>query len=348
MAATLLQHLDRARFRPVLALVEKTGELLADVPPDVPVIDLGAGRVRFAPFAILKAIRETKPDVVFSFQGYLNLVVALTRPFISSKIRYICRETNIPSILNAYHTSPRMLHVAYMILYRFFDKIVCQTTYMKEDLIRYAGVNAARVVAIHNPVDVSYIAERSDTGKRVLPLSVYNIVAAGKLQYQKGFDLLLKTYAQILQDSMHLTILGKGPLEKELKHLVKDLRLESKVTFAGFQDDPYPYMAQADLFVLSSRYEGLPNVVLEAGACGTPVVAFSCPAGLDEVIEEGSTGWLAPPEDTVALGRCILRAMGERLDRNMIRQQIKKKFGVEKICSMYESFLLECTGDSRK
>ena len=96
--------------------------------------------------------------------------------------------------------------------------------------------------------------------------------------------------------------------EKKLKKLASELGLSTQVAFKGFVQNPYPYMAQADLFVLSSRYEGCPNAVLEAMACGTPVVAFRCKGGMDEIIDDGVNGWLAEPENVVDFATAVEKA----------------------------------------
>jgi len=138
-----------------------------------------------------------------------------------------------------------------------------------------------------------------------------------------------------------LTILGQGPEEENLKLIALELGLKERITFTGFVQNPYPYMSQADLFVLSSRFEGFPNVVLEAMACGTPVVAFECPGGINEIIEEGVNGWKVNLEDTSALARAIETAMKTQLDSNLIRKYVQERFGVKKIVQEYERAFLE-------
>jgi glycosyltransferase involved in cell wall biosynthesis len=110
------------------------------------------------------------------------------------------------------------------------------------------------------------------------------LVSAGRLTYQKGFDMLIDAVARCTR-SVHLTILGEGPLRRELEERARAKGVSDRVRFAGFLKNPYPFFAQSDAFVLSSRYEGFPNVVLEALACGAPVIALPAPGGVREILE---------------------------------------------------------------
>jgi glycosyltransferase involved in cell wall biosynthesis len=159
-----------------------------------------------------------------------------------------------------------------------------------------------------------------------------NLIAVGRLAYQKGFDTLLDIMKQ-LDDRYHLTLLGDGPNRKALIQYIKDNNLQNKVTLKGFVDNPYPYMRQADIFVLSSRFEGFPNVVLESNACNTPVIAFDCPGGTKEIIVENKNGWLVECQN--------VKKFIDKLTKLDYQKQINNsfsKFKVEEIINQYESF----------
>jgi len=194
----------------------------------------------------------------------------------------------------------------------------------------------AKLRVIHNPVDFDSIARKTAGSKKCLPQDKFNLLTVGKLTYQKGFDLLIKAMAKINNRSFFLTILGKGPEEKSLRMLIDKLNLNDCIQLAGYKNNPYKYMKQADLFVLSSRFEGFPNVLLEANACGSPIVAFSCPGGIKEIIDDGVNGWTVPPGNIQLLAEKIKYANNRPLDRNAISQYIQKKFDHRKIISRYE------------
>ena len=337
----LLKHIDRTRFTPSLALVENKGPFLADLPEDIEVIDLKAGRVRYALPKIVGLVREKAPDLIFSCIGYLTLAVIMVRPLMPRGVKIIGRETNIPSLNILQSPFPRLLRCLYCWLNPRIDALVCQSEDMREDLTKLFNFPPDKALVINNPVDVEEIGKRARNKERVLHQGKVNVLAAGKLKHQKGFDLLIRSMALIRMNDWRLTILGEGAEENSLKLLSKELNLFSKITFAGFVSNPYPYMAQSDLFVLSSRFEGFPNVVLEALACGVPVVAFDCPGDIGEIIEDGVNGWKVDRGNTTAFADTIERALAARWDRDLIKKSVEKKFGAKKIIAEYERVFLE-------
>ena len=337
----LLRHIDRSRFIPILSLVEKKGAFLEHLPKDIEVIDLDAGRVLYSLPWIVALVREKRPDMVFSTIGYLSLGIAMVHPFMPRGTMIIARETNIPSINMGQSPFPRVFRFLYRWLYPKLDKVICQSNDMMNDLVENFSFPLEKAVVINNPVDGEEIWTDAQEEKNIFPEGKVVILAAGKLMYQKGFDLLLKSMSQIRHRGFYLTILGQGPEEVNLKRLVYELDLATRVTFKGFVDNPYSYMAQADLFVLSSRFEGFPNVVLEALACGVPVVAFDCPGDIGEIIEDGVNGWKVDRGNTTAFADTIERALAARWDRDLIKKSVEKKFGAKKIIAEYERVFLE-------
>jgi len=291
---TLLRHLDRTRFRLALAVVDmRKAAYGGDVPEDVEVIDLGCARVRYALPKIVRLIWRRRPDVVFSTLGHLNLALAIIRPLLPNGVRYMARESNIVSEVIRCGSTPPMWGWAYRHFYRRFDAVVCQSHDMRDDLVENFALPAERTVVINNPVDVDRIRhlaleplatgfEQENGGDGDARI---HLVAAGRLSHQKGVDLLIEALALCGSSRFRLTILGEGPLLGDLVQLAQDKGVAPQVRFVGFQKNPYPFFARADAFVLSSRFEGFPNVILEALACGTPVIALPAPGGIREILE---------------------------------------------------------------
>ena len=338
---TLIRHVDRTRFIPELVVLSKVGPLLDELPEDVPVNDLRCRKVRYSLPKIARLIRRRRPALVFSTLGHLNLALLICRFLIPSKVKFVIRETNIPSINLKQSKFPRLLPLLYALLYGKADIIICQSKDMREDLIRSFRVLPEKTVVINNPVDVDAISRRSEFVGRLYYRKGINLLAAGKLKYQKGFDLLLEAMACIKENEINLTILGEGPEKRSLMQLRDVLGLNARVTFRGFVKNPYPYMAKADVFVLSSRFEGFPNVVLEAMACSKPVVAFECPGGINEIIKNGENGWKIDIGDIRGFAEAIRRSVGMEWESETIREQIEKKFGVRKIVAIYEKLFLK-------
>ena len=285
---TLLKYLDRNKFDLHLALISKEGPYLAEVPDDVPVYDLEAKRVRYAFIPMLKLIRKLKPEVVISTLGHLNLSLIMLKWLMPTGTRLFVRQTNIISESLKLSSFPVFWRFVYSLLYKRADCIICQSDYMKDDLVSNLGVPEDKIVRVYNPVDIKLIRKRANSGENpFFRTSSTNLIAVGRLNRVKGYDRLLNSMPDLLKliPNAKLWIIGEGELEEELKEQCNKLGLNEKVRFVGFQENPYVWMKYADLFVLSSYHEGLPNVLLEAIACNCPVVVLDHPGGTREIME---------------------------------------------------------------
>ena len=225
-------------------------------------------------------------------------------------------------------------------LFKFADRIICPANAIKNDLQINFGIRPDKMITIYNPVQVDEIRSNLHSGQPDKPSSVYNIVSAGTLEHRKGFDLLINVMAKLVKenDKVHLTLLGDGPEKENLRQRINSLNLSGNVSLAGFQKNPFIYFSKADLFVLSSRYEGLPNAMLESLACGTPVVAFNCPGGIDEIIVNESQGALVPENDVQALSKAIEKQM--RSLNHTKDSLLPEKFDVKAVVPAYEKLVL--------
>ncbi len=318
---TLLRHLDRHRFEPHLVLVEAAGPYLGDVPGDVRIHQLGTRRVRHAIPLLVLALWRLRPHVVVSTQGYMNFTLLLIRPLLRSKL--VVREV-IGDRYMAHSRYRDLLHRWYLHLVRRADRIITQSDAAADDMRVRVQPRPGQLVRLHNPVDAAGVTRRARAAACPYEGDEMQVVAAGRLDPQKGFDLLLEAFAGVLAAGVpaRLTILGEGPERAALVARAARLDIDGAVRFAGFQHNPYPYFAHADLFVLSSRFEGLPNVVLEALACGCPVVAFDCPAGVREVVRDGMNGLLVPPEDVGGLRDAMVRLLASPEELARLRTRI--------------------------
>lgn len=288
---TLLRHLDRSKFRLALAVVDmRSAVFLRDVPTDVELIDLSCTRVRYALYKIVRLIWLRKPEIVFSTLGHLNLALAIVRPMLPHNIRYVARETTVISEEISGCSHPWIWRLAYKLFYGRFENVICQSIDMRNDLITNFGFSGTKAIVIANPVDIERIRQLAalpmpqDFSANDRARGFIYLVAAGRLSPEKGFDILIEALALCGNLRLKLTLLGDGPQRGELERLAKSKGIDHQIQFVGFQTNPYPFFASADVFVLSSRYEGFPNVVLEALVCGTPVIATPAPGGVREIL----------------------------------------------------------------
>ena len=272
-------------------------------------------------------LKELRPSVVISFQDKVNVLSLLAAAGLSIPV-VIC-ERNDPRMRPISPSWRRLRRV----LYRWASALVVQTHSLQpwgESL-----VGAEKVYIVPNPVSSpglsSGVEEHEDN----------TIVAAGRLVEQKGFDVLLQAVAQC-KCQWSLKIIGDGPLRAQLENQAKQLGIADKVHFVGRVDDPNIIFRDASLFVLSSRYEGFPNVLVEAMACGLPAVSFDCASGPGEIVRQGVDGLLVPPGDASAMANAIdeLMLMPERrMSLAKRAPEVVDRFSLDTVMSKWDSLI---------
>ena len=227
--------------------------------------------------------------------------------------------------------------------YPHADAAVGVSRGVASDLTELVGVPVGRVHTIYNPVVSEALVRDIDQpcGHPWLDDSDQQVIlAAGRLSEQKDFSTLLTAFARLRgRCPSRLIVLGKGHLRLVLEAQAKELRIAEHVDFPGFVRNPCAFMAKANLFVLSSRHEGLPTVLIEAMACGCPVVSTDCPFGPDEILEGGRWGELVPVGDAKALSEAMLRTLENPHPREALRKRASV-FGIEQAVARYENLLL--------
>lgn len=278
---TLIARLDRTRFHPHLIVLDAHGPLASCVPADIPVITLGHGRLRSALPALARALHRLRPAAVVATIGYLNLGVLALRPVLPARTRIIVREANLPlPALRGLPTSAPARWL-YRRLYRRADAVVCPAEAVAEAMIREHRISPHQIHVVYSPVDVAAVRAAAVPIERA-PGAGPRLVAAGRLHRQKGFDRLLPLCGELPPDA-RLCIMGEGPAREELAGQARRLGVADRVGFPGFRSDPWRLIAGADAFLLPSRWEGMPNVALEALALGVPVIATPEAGGIVEV-----------------------------------------------------------------
>jgi glycosyltransferase involved in cell wall biosynthesis len=331
---TLCNHLDRSKFKPTLVLFSQEGMPLDLLNSDVEVIDLKIDRIRYAIFKVISLIRKNKPDIVFGGWGEVSAFLSPIIPLFRNT-KFVARETNVVSE----HVKRKEIRFFYR-FYNNFHRIIAQSDDMQKDLVENIHINPDKIVKINNPVDVEFIQKQMNSEKKFFDSAVKNVVAIGNLSERKGFDLLLNVFAHLKNESIHLSILGDGRDLAILWQQKEELGLD-KVEFLGVQPNPYPFLHQADLFVLSSRYEGFPNVLLEAGVCGTYALANDCPGGINEIIQKGINGEISDIQNAGKFAERINELVHQNYDSAKIQESIISRFSREGILEKYNQILSE-------
>ncbi|MBC8019488.1 MAG: glycosyltransferase [Verrucomicrobia bacterium] len=208
-------------------------------------------------------------------------------------------------------------------------------------------------MTIHNGVDLELLnrlaAEPAEAGKPdATRYDGVTIITSGRLTQQKGHDLLLQAFSRVCRvEPCKMIILGEGVLRGDLEHLACTLGIADRVVFAGWQQNPFRFLAMADIFVLSSHYEGFPNALLEAMALGLPVISTDCPTGPAELLDGGRYGLLVPPNDPDALANALLTLVRDRTQRQRYAGMSVERaaaFSLTGMVASYESLLEDMVG----
>lgn len=335
--ASILRSLDREKFEPHLCLFSLTGKEASAIPADIPLHPLAAGLRPASFFLVWKLralIKEIKPDKVFSVLWSVNIIAAAAAML--AGVPAVLNEATTPSKSVLRYSFPALRARLLRFFYTRAERVITVSDYAKEDLERSFGIPAGRITTVHNgirPGDTERAASAYDPGA-----SGY-ILACGGLNWWKNYSLLIKAVTGM--PGVKLVILGKGPLEEQLR--LEAAAAGVDLLLPGHKENPYPYFKKAAALVLTSKYEGFPNVLLEAMACGTPVVSVDCPGGIREIIENGKTGLIVPQDDPAALraalGGLLKDAPGAKSLAEGARKKLEEEFLFEKMLAGYSRIL---------
>jgi glycosyltransferase involved in cell wall biosynthesis len=285
----------------------------------------GVGRILSLPLQaaeLARQLRNWRPDVCVSVLPRSNIAHVMTRWFGNRQPVLITEQV---SSRDAYPSKSIKDRVMRSMIARFYpqaDQVFPSSEGVKEGLTRF-GVDRDRMQVVYNAVSLSEIHQAASASVPAANTdSVPTIITVGRLAYQKDHETLLRAFALTRRRlEARLVLVGQGPLRDDLTALARELEISDRVLFAGWQENPFAWMANADLFVLSSRFEGFGNVVVEAMACGLPVVSTDCPSGPSEILANGDAGILVPVGDVHAMAD----AMCAVLQDGKLRKQLADK-----------------------
>ncbi len=353
----ILKHIDRTRIEPHLYLLDRLGEFLQDVPHDVRVTAFSdvaqasgwyfPGRVRRQQIEHLaKTLREHRIDVLYDRTFLMPLI---TGP--------ASAQANVPRIstivadprADLRNNVHRFRWLKQRLLARAYREASCVVA-VSQELAQLSaelyGLDDNRIRTIYNGFDFETIDRLASEPCPELDRACFNIVSIGRLQEQKAVDQLLlalkQLEAKLLPKPLRVWVIGEGPDAARLSRMTRELGLTSTVSFVGYQANPYRWLRNAQLFVLTSRSEGMPNVLVEAMACGTPVISTNCQFGPSEILNEAQLGTLIPVDDPDALAAAIEKSCGENKPRRTqaARESIEARFSTQACVSQLTEVIL--------
>ncbi len=325
----------------VLAFLE--GPYLSLVPPEVRIVDLECKRLRESLPALARYLKENKPTVLLTAMEDTNLIALWSKMLAGVPTRVVVSVHNTLSQESQNSTQLKRRFAPYLArgFYPWADSVVTVSQGAADDLARL-GLSKKHIKVIYNPVVTPELFEKVTEPidhPWFEPGSPPVILGVGRLEKQKDFPTLIRAFAQVRQQRpARLMILGEGAERPHLEALVQELGLEDDVALPGFVANPYAYMAQSAVFVLSSLYEGLPTVLIEAMAGGTKVVSTDCKSGPAEILENGLYGKLVPVGDVQGIAEAIVSAVEDPYDSEALRRRAAE-FSLENALAGYRQVL---------
>ena len=336
VALNLCSGLSKQGYDVDLVLVSATGKLLEEVPSSVSVVNLNAGRVASSIVPLRNYLSFQQPDVLYSMMTEPNIIALLARTLASAETKLVISEHNMLSRSSA-SLKDQFVKFGAWALYPLADDVVAVSKGVQRDLVENTRLDTDAVTIIYNPVDIESIQGR---GKEPVDHEWFTdentevILSGGRHEPQKGFDTLLSGFTRMERSNTRLMLFGTGPETESLKQQATTLGIDNRVWFPGFVENPYKYMANADVFVLSSQYEGFGLVLIEALACGCPVVSTDCESGPAEILEDGKYGSLVPVGDYAALVEAVKQCLDNSQNTEILRHR-SEEFNIKSAIQEY-------------
>ena len=357
---TLAGGFAKRGHRVDLVVVDAEGPLAGNLPDGVRLVVLDSALIRLAgrmrkrkrrrrikasSFALARYLWRDRPAVLLSAANHVHLTAVITARLSRAPVRVVLRVSNH---LTGSHLGgserPRPIRLKFARrVYGRADAAIAVSQSIADDIVEHTTLPSDRVHAVTNP---TYTPEIESAAAAPLDHAWFTpgapplLLGAGRLAPAKDFATLLRAFARVrARRPVHLVILGEGRKRRNLEQQLHELGVEEDVELHGFVDNPFAWMSRASLFVLSSAWEGSPGVLVEAMACGCPVVSTDCPSGPDEILAGGHYGRLVPVGDDAALANAIAETLDATVDREALRARARE-FDVDRAVEHYLDVLL--------
>lgn len=332
-------------FEVDLILLQAKGQLLELLNPSVRIVNLNVTKITDLPFKLLQYFRENNVTAFLACMWPLTAISVAARFMAGNKCRLLLVEHTTWSVAKLYQRRIPRLLIRYTMRFLFpsANHVLTVSKGSANDLEHVAMLKKGTVIVMYNPVVKSgfTIYPNPENPKSWCHGDHHRILAVGTLKEIKDFTTLLNSFSQLLKHGLdaRLLILGEGECRERLQKQADKLGISSRLEMPGYVDNPTPYFQHADLFVLSSIGEGLPTVIIEALANGTPVVSTDCPSGPREILEDGKFGRLVPVGDANSLAKAMIDAIHSNHNISELQNRAND-FSIENISKKYLDLMI--------
>lgn len=355
----ITDNIDQSKYAVSFVGLKIEESFKSEIPKDVRMVDLSKDHIPTALFKLILYFKKERPDIFVSAFPHINVLAVMakiasgvqTKVILTDHNHFLGLARNARSLYRKFF-GLFILPPLMRIFYPLSDAVICASEGVKESILDVVNVKD-KIKVIYYPVaadKIQGLSREPVDHPWFLHSEIPVVLAAGRLINQKDFPTLLRAFKLVIQvKPARLVILGEGKDRGKLEKLVENLGISEHVEFLGFQRNPFKYMSKASVFVLSSLHEGFGNVLVEAMACGTPVISTDCKSGPGEIIENDKSGILVPVGDYRSLSKAIIKVLSdESLRQKFSAEGLErvKYFSVEKNIRGYEKVFQELTHTS--
>lgn len=332
VACRLLNNLSLSKYElTLLTIYKERGDYLDELREQIKFVSLEKTNIRYCVKDLYFFLKKEKFDIVVIFSLDIAIIIGLfILPFIKNTI-FINRHLTVFLKERVGIIKTFLLKKAY----NNFSYMISQSKDMTESLVSNKIISQEKITEINNPIEVKKMVLFEEKNLELKKENV-NLIAVGRLSYSKGFDILVKNMQVFKNTNIKLYILGDGEEKNNLKNLIEEYNLKETVFLLGRKNNSEEYMKKASLFILSSRYEGFPNVLLEANSYGLFAICNTTLGGVNEIIENNVNGVILDFSDKKLFKKIVLEKLRNSPNKELVKNSVLKRYSMEKIIEKYE------------
>ena len=343
----IANNLSKRGYLIDIVLAKGGNTYIDEINPSINVVNLNSKSTFLSFFPLSRYIKNSSPDGIISALSHANCIVLLAKKIINHNTKIVVSERNISYLHTRNKIGFKRILLDWLIKYLYPEAkcIVTVSEGVRQSIISTYKFKEDQVRCILNPIDFKKINKLKS--ESILNSEIINelksenkklILSVGSLTAQKNYSLLIKSF-KIVSEKVNckLIILGEGPERANLNELCRNLKIDSKsISLPGFIANPFPYMKVSDLYVLSSLWEGLPNVLIQALACNCKIISTDCDAGPREILEDGKWGRLTKVNDINSLANAMIEELSEKNQKySNLKMGSLNRFNIDKVTNQY-------------